>query len=330
MKIPKRILISRSDAIGDVVLTLPLAGILKRQFSGAYIGFLGKNYTRSVIECCSAVDEFVDVDRFLGDSPRDIAEEGQWDAIIHVFPRLDIARKAWQASIPWRIGTSSRPYNWLFCNKLVKLSRRNSKLHEAQLNTKLLSPFGITAAYTLEKLGQLLSLDKIPPLPEHFRALLNPEKKHVILHPKSKGSAREWGLDNFEALIRHLPSEEFQLFISGTKEEAVLLQPLFEKVGNRVSDISGQMNLREFIAFINACDALVAASTGPLHLAAALGKKAIGIYPSIRPMHPGRWAPLGAMAVALSLKVNCDLCRKDASTCSCIQGVSPMLVAGKL
>ncbi|MEO6834266.1 MAG: glycosyltransferase family 9 protein [Chitinophagaceae bacterium] len=330
MKIPKRILISRSDAIGDVILTLPLASILKQKFPGVFIGFLGKNYTRAVIECCCAVDEFVDVEEFLKATPKDIAEKGQWDAIIHVFPRADIARKAKQARIPWRIGTSSRLYNWLYCNKFVKLNRKNSNLHEAQLNAKLLRSFGIDKAFSIEELGRLFSFDKIPPLPEHFQQLLAPGKQHIILHPKSQGSAREWGLDNFEALIRLLPKEQFQIFISGTKQEAVLLQPLFEHIGEMVTDISGQMDLNEFIAFIDACDALVAASTGPLHIAAALGKKAIGIYPSIRPMHPGRWAPLGAKAVALSLKESCELCRKEPSDCSCIQGISAERVVGEL
>jgi ADP-heptose:LPS heptosyltransferase len=41
---------------------------------------------------------------------------------------------------------------------------------------------------------------------------------------------------------------------------------------------------------------LVAASTGPLHIASAVGIHAIGLYPSKRPMHPGRWMPLGGNA----------------------------------
>ena len=60
----KRILISRTDAIGDVMLTLPMAGILKESFPSARILFFGKTYTKAVIECCSSVDEFVNFDEF--------------------------------------------------------------------------------------------------------------------------------------------------------------------------------------------------------------------------------------------------------------------------
>ena len=38
------ILISRADSIGDVVLTLPMAGVLKQILPGVKIIFLGKNY----------------------------------------------------------------------------------------------------------------------------------------------------------------------------------------------------------------------------------------------------------------------------------------------
>lgn len=41
---------------------------------------------------------------------------------------------------------------------------------------------------------------------------------------------------------------------------------------------------------------MVASGTGPLHLAAALGINAIGLFPTIRPIHPGRWQPIGMKA----------------------------------
>ncbi len=51
--------------------------------------------------------------------------------------------------------------------------------------------------------------------------------------------------------------------------------------------MTGRLDFTQLIAFIaNAMMLLVATSTGQLHIAAALGKRAIGLYPSIRPMHP--------------------------------------------
>lgn len=320
---PRRLLVSRTDAIGDVVLTLPLATLLRQRFPEAKIGFMGKQYTRAVIECCSAVDEFVDVDDFL--KAKRLASS--WDAIIHVFPRQAIALHAWRAGIRLRIGTSSRPYHWMTCNKLVTLSRRHSPLHEAQLNAELLAPLGIEPPASQAAFGSLYAFDRLPPLPASFAALLQPGKRHIILHPKSQGSAREWGLAHFEELIRLLPATRYQFFISGTPADAVSLQPLLRTVGDRVTDITGKMDLRTFIAFIAACDALVAASTGPLHIAAALGKQTIGLYPSIRPMHAGRWGPLGPEAQALYYKADCQDCREEPEACYCIKRIEAAQVA---
>jgi len=311
------------------MLTLPVATILKQQFPEATIGFLGKSYTSPVIECCSAVDVFVDEDDFLHARVQELRHA--WDVIIHIFPRKDIALKAWLAGIPVRIGTSSRPYHWLTCNKLVKLKRRHSGLHEAELNTKLLTPLGINKAFTKEALGSMYSFDKIPSLPAELSALLEPDRLHVILHPKSQGSAREWGLERFEALIQLLPKERFQLFISGTTQERVLLEPLLQAAGDSVTDITGKMSLSLLIAFIARCDGLVAASTGPLHIAAALGKRAIGIYPSMRPMHAGRWGPLGPLAQAISFRADdCRECHNAPGQCLCMSSISAMEVAGHL
>lgn len=63
--IPDNIIISRTDSIGDVVLTLPIATVLKKQFPQMKIAYMGKAYTRPVIEACSSVDLFIDVDDFM-------------------------------------------------------------------------------------------------------------------------------------------------------------------------------------------------------------------------------------------------------------------------
>ena len=76
-------------------------------------------------------------------------------------------------------------------------------------------------------------------------------------------------------------------------------------------------------------DALVAASTGPLHIAAALGKRAIGIYPPIKPMHPGRWAPVGENADYLVLNKVCADCRKEKK-CHCMEEIKPKVILQKM
>lgn len=305
------IMLSRTDSIGDVVLTLPMAGYLKKQFPKCRIVFLGRNYTRDVVALSEHVDEFISWD--------EAKTLPKTDAIIHVFPVKEIASAAKKAGIPVRVGTTNRLFHWTTCNKLIKLSRKNSDLHEAQLNIKLLEFLQIPTDISVDKIQDFYGFTKLDMLSEEWKTQIDTTRKNIILHPKSKGSAREWGLDNFSQLISSLPEEKFKIFVSGTKEEGMLAKELFEK-HKQVTDLTGKMNLKQFIAFINAADVLVAASTGPLHIAAALGKKAVGLFAPMRPIHPGRWKPLGKDAHVAVLNKECDDCRKSKD-CHCIREI---------
>jgi heptosyltransferase-3 len=88
-----------------------------------------------------------------------------------------------------------------------------------------------------------------------------------------------------------------------------------------IHDITGKLSLPEFITFINLCDGIVAASTGPLHIAGALGKIALGLYPPIQPMDPLRWAPIGLKADFIVLDKNCNFCRTKPDACLCMQKI---------
>jgi ADP-heptose:LPS heptosyltransferase len=283
-------------------LTLPLAKVLKENFPGIKIVFLGKHYTKPVIDCCEYIDEFIEVNDFLKADVTISGEKPQ--AILHVFPVSEIAKRSKKLKIPLRIGTTNRLYHWATCNKLVRLSRKNSDLHEAQLNLKLLSSLNIRSNFSKEEIQNLFGFTRIQPLEDKFRSFIDPSRYNLILHPKSQGSAREWGLENFIRLIKLLDKKKYHILISGTEKERDLLDELFNAVGDQVTDITGKMQLSQFISFIDHCDGLVANSTGPLHVAAILGKHAFGIYPSIRPMHPGRWAPIGKHALYFEMDNN--------------------------
>lgn len=322
MKEGSRIIISRTDGIGDVILTLPLAYLLKKTFKNCSIIFLGRNYTKPIIETCKYVDEVISWDDTFNKSPSSFLNNINADAIIHVFPDKEIVKSAFKAKIPIRIGTSHRLYNLLRCNKLVHFTRKNSQLHEAQLNIKLLKPFGINVINDKDDFNKMFGIEKIAPLKSELKSLICKEKFNLILHPKSKGSAREWGINNFFNLLSLLPKEKFKVFITGTHKEREALNKLFENPYNKPIDLTGKLSLAELISFINASDGLIACSTGPLHLAAALNKKVIGIYPPIKPMHPGRWAPLGSNVKVIVKNKSCSKCRK-LKHCECIESISP-------
>jgi ADP-heptose:LPS heptosyltransferase len=322
------ILISRTDSIGDVVLTLPLAGKLKENFPGVKIGFLGKKYTAPVINACEFVDEFIEVDDFLQNNPKICGEPVQ--CILHVFPEKKIAARAKHLHIPLRVGTRNRLYHWLTCNKLFSLSRRKSFRHEALLNLEFLKVFNVVPPVSTGQLFNYFGLKKLETLRPEFSNLLSASKFNIIIHPKSQGSAREWPLYYFSQLIGLLDKDKFKIFISGTVNEGALLKPFLREHENEVTDITGKMNLKQFLSFIHQCDGLVANSTGPLHLAAVLGKYAFGIYPPVWPMNPVRWAPVGPRARAFVMDKNCDDCRSRPAECHCVLEMTPQLIANAI
>ncbi len=326
----ERVLISRTDNLGDVILTLPLAGYIKSKWPSAEVFFLGKAYTKPLIDACIHVDRFLDWDA-LASLPENEAistlTQLNISKVVHVFPNKVFARLCRRANIPMRIGTTNRIFHWTTCNKLVKLSRKNSPFHESELNFALLKPiFPNTTFPSKEEIASLYGFSRVEPLEERFASMLNNHKVNVILHPKSKGSAREWGVANYQRLIDLLGSEKYNVFVTGTEAEGGLLRDRLIKPNPTVVDLTGKMSLSQLVSFIASADALVACSTGPLHIASALGKLAIGIFPPIRPMHPGRWAPIGAQAKVLVKGGECSDCRKTAQ-CHCITDIQPEEVA---
>lgn len=299
----KRIAIARTDSIGDVMLTLPMCGAIKSNYPDCKIVFIGSNYTKPIVDCCVHVDEFLDWSAVKTKSPNEqinILSNLKLSAIVHVFPVKELVWVAKRASIPMRIATAGRWFTLSKCNYPVIFSRKKSTLHESQLNFKLLKPLGISEIPELAELQKLYGFVAPSLKSESNLPGLNKNKVNLIIHPLSKGSAIEWGVDNFQKLCSLLPENVFDIFVTGTVEEGKTIKKKFQFGQSNVFDLTGKLTLQELIVFINQCDALVAASTGPLHIAAALNKFALGLYSPKRPIHPGRWAPIGSRAHAIA------------------------------
>ncbi|TAF35494.1 MAG: glycosyltransferase family 9 protein [Cytophagales bacterium] len=313
-----KILLSRTDNLGDVMLTLPMAGWIKKHWPDSEIYFLGKAYTRPIIEASKHITGFVDKEALLKE-PHLLRAMGI-EAFIHVFPDSKLAYLAARERVPIRIGTSHRLQHWLSCNRLVDLGRKNSPLHEAQLNIKLIEPLGLPSELPLEEVHEYYGFES--------KQNLKQERFTVILHPKSKGSARDWPIANYIGLVALMPPD-VRVIVTGTTQEGELIAQqtpsLFEMP--QVENHTGKYNLTELIELIASAHALVACSTGPLHIGAALGLRTVGIYPAIKPMHTGRWGALGKNVKLLAMPNFCTDCKTDKKNntkiiCTCMSQIS--------
>lgn len=327
-KAPEHVILSRTDSIGDVMLTLPMAGVLKERYPGVRITFLGRTYTRPILQRCTHVDHIITLEELHAGNARGMLRALKADMLVHVFPKKEVARWAKQAGIPVRIGTAHRWWHWFTCTHRVAFSRRNSDLHEAQLNMKLLAPLMREPELRLNELA-LLSGFSAPPPPERALRWIRPGTKAVILHPGSRGSAVEWGLDNYATLIHLLNEGPFTTIVTGTQAEAEHYRTVLPLGHASTIDAGGALDLNDLIGLIGMSDALVAASTGPLHIAAACGIRAIGSYSPRRPIHPGRWAPIGRDAHALVFDPACAICAAG-NRCGCIERITPQRVLALL
>lgn len=294
----KRIVISRTDSIGDVVLTLPMCYWIKENYPNSTLLFLGRNYTQPILKHCKAIDEihaWDEMEKLPVQSRHQALKELNADIIIHVFPTKELAKTAKKADIPVRIGTSHRAYHLLTCTHRVNFTRKNALEHESQLNFHLLRPFGLKEIPSFNEVIELIGNYQISDenkLPSEINKLVQNDTKKVILHPKSKGSALEWALDKYIALAKELIDKGYTVFFTGTEAEGKSFRSHLPKNENSI-DLSGKLSLAELILFINKVDVLVACSTGPLHIAAVCGVQVVGLYMDERPIHPGRWKPIG-------------------------------------
>lgn len=317
----KSILISRTDSIGDVILTLPVAGVLKSVWPDSKISFLGNQYTKPIITSCNHIETFMDV----ADLNYNRIMQSNFDIVLHVFPNKPVADLCKTAGIPIRIGTSHRYFHWFTCNKLVNLTRKRSDLHEAQLNVKLLKPLRIRQDYTLKQLSEYYGWKEA----KQLQCRINHGKFNIIFHMKSKGSAAEWPVKKYAELANKLDPASYDIYITGTESEGRLIRKEYNDIFKlpHVIDVTGKFNLSDFISFVRANDGLVACSTGPLHIAAANDVQTLGLFPNVRPMHAGRWAPLGKYVETISSKIN--LSGKDGRLSVEVEDVFKKITAWK-
>ena len=308
-----RIIISRTDGIGDVALTLPLCRWIRTTFPKATLVYLCKNYTAPLVSCFRPIDNIITFEDLATMDPLTRRNTLKADLIIHVFPNKTVSKWAKQAGIPQRIGTSHRWFHLLYCNRLVSFTRKKSGLHEAVLNFNLLTPLGLKALPDFKTIKDIGSEFYIK---EENRF---PYERFVILHPKSQGSAIEYPLQKYRAVAIALVAAKYQVLITGTLKERMEVGDSFDGISG-VRNVMGEFTLSEFISLIQQSEGVIACSTGPLHLAGLMNRKALGLFSPRVPIHPGRWKPLGLNARALVYDEGCKKCSKGIP-CTCIQNI---------
>ena len=327
MIIPKNLLIVRTDRIGDVILSLPLAPIIKKHYPECKITFLVRNYTKTLVENNPYIDEVIilkeDKNKIRLKSNVEILSGFNFDSAVIVYPTFITALIIYLSKIEYRIGTGYRWYSWLFNQKIFE-HRKYAEKHELEYNVNLLSRFGIYEEVDPVNVNFCLepddvSLDKVHQILS--RSDINLNDPVIILHPGSGGSSVDLPQIKFRSLAEKISNElTDNIILTGSEKEKYLCENL--KIKQRFLNLAGRLDLSELIALISKSSIFISNSTGPIHIAAALGKYTIGFYPRIAACSEQRWGPYTNKKLIFTPKIECSDCtREQCSKLDCMNSI---------
>ncbi|MFZ1323106.1 MAG: glycosyltransferase family 9 protein [Ignavibacteria bacterium] len=293
----KNILVTRTDRLGDVILTLPLLSCLKKVFPDAKLFFLVNVSLKGLLECYEGIDEIIYTNDLKDkDALTEIIRSKEIDMAINVKPDFNLASIFYRLGIKYRIGTAYRWFSFLY-NYKVRIHRKRSDLHESELNLLMIKSFfneecgNELGKFNIEESKKFRLTQKL----SKFNFELS--EKYVIIHPGSGGSAKDFPADKFIEFTKmfSIDYENFKVVLTGLQGENELSEKIIIGSGIEKSAVNlcGKLDLGEMLMLINDCSLFISNSTGPIHIAGALNKKIIGFYPNEKPMHAGRWKPLG-------------------------------------
>jgi heptosyltransferase-3 len=310
------VLLIRTDHLGDMLLTLPMVDALRRADPLCRVTVLASAAGAEAARHHPGVAH-VEVDRFeaKGSGLRGLAplvrqiRALRCDAavVVHPTPRLGLA--LYLAGVRLRVGTAYRAYSLLFNRRVHEHRRRPPVRHESEYNVGLLQGLGVAPGPVTPFRWQVA-----PGEAQAVDTLLRAQAVHgerlVVLHPGSAGSNLNWSPAQYGDLGRRLAAPGVHVLVTGTAAEAALTQQVARLIGPRAIDLAGRLSLAELAALLRRCALYVGGSTGPTHLAAAVGAPVIGLYSPLRSASPQRWRPLAPRATVLQPAVDlvCPRC----------------------
>jgi lipopolysaccharide heptosyltransferase I len=151
----------------------------------------------------------------------------------------------------------------------------------------------------------------------------------IAIHPGARWLNKRWPVEYFADLVKRMASRnrEFHFVILGGKDDQSLAEPILRVEPERCLDLTGKTSLPEMIEWIRLSKLVVTNDTGPMHVAAALGKPVVALF---GPTNPNRTGPYGQIQHALRIDLPCSPCLKDFCTyekpMECLRGITPQIV----
>ncbi len=309
-----RLLITRVDRIGDVVLSTPIPREVKRKYPNSFVAVLVRDYTKDIYKNNPYVDEIIVYNK-------DENEFNFWQMMKRIrkykfnyaFMLLPDERLNWLlflSSIKNRIGVGRKLYQFLSFTKYINRRKYIPLRHEADYCLDMIRKIGIVPQSINPEI--YLNNDEIHKVSEIKKTLRSNKKIIIGINSTSGNSSPNLQPEEYkEIIIKLLEFGRIKVVVTDYNPPAELQNI------NGVDYINKGKPLRESILNFAAIDILISSSTGPMHIAAALNVKTISLFCPLSACSPKLWGPLGNISeIILPQEGYCStVCPGDPKKC---------------
>lgn len=326
----KRILVVRTDRVGDTTYITPAIRELRRTFPEAFIATLTQPHTSKIFFNNPHLDLIL-TDDLKKENFWEIVKEIRKHKFTHALLMFPTERAAYQlffAGIPYRVGVGHILYEVITFMRSVSRNNYFPLRHEADYCMDLARKIGVvTDNIALEIF--LTDEEKKEAIEFLLNKGINLEDRKIFIHTGSLGSGPNWSEDKYLSLTKKLltllSDSSFKFIFTAREMSADLISNLENLDKQRVFNIANEISdLRMMIKVISQADVFFASSTGPIHLADALGIKCVGIYCRRKVSSAKHHGVLNDYSI--NLEVTEDNCKKycsaDQNTCGIEYGIT--------
>lgn len=284
-----RILITRLSAIGDCILTAPVACALRDQFPDAYLAWITEPAAASLLQGHAAIDEWIVVPKGWLKSPATVLairrrlRSLRFDITIDPQSLSKSSILAWLSAAPRRIGLAA-PFGREASRFLNNLRVTVQHPHVVDFQLELLKPLGIEHPAVRFEIPRNADAEQRTLSWIEQQAL----SRFAVINPGAGWDSRLWPVDRFAAVARHLGDRHGLRTVvvwSGERErgwaEAIVAQ------SREVSCLAPPTTLPDLASTLRCASLFVGSDTGPLHLAVAVGTPSVSIHGPTRPEQSG-------------------------------------------
>ncbi len=310
----KRILITRTDRLGDVVLSTPAIRLVRRQYPDAYIAFMVKPENREIVAGNPHLDEVITYDKRRTHKGllRTIIfalklRKKKFDTAIALHPTNRVHIMLFAAGIPARIGYD-RKMSRLLTRRMPHRKQEGLK-HEVDYNFDLLAFAGITVK-DADRRPYITVLPEYKKRAEHIMETSGITDNIVAIHAGASCPSKRWPPGRFSRVADALAAKRGAcIVLVGGKESGTFNHLVISEMRRPAIDLTGKLTIGELAAFFTRCRLLISNDSGPVHVAVAVGTPVISIFGRRDTgLSPLRWGPLGKKDVVFHKNVGCTEC----------------------